>query len=554
MRAQTPTEFLQLHRWGHFMFLIVCVCIVGFIQAYFRTGRPWLGWAFIAVRTLVVGLALVPGPTFNFREITALVPYQFLGETLMAPQGVPTPWARLGESSGLLLLLFVGDAAVRLWRKGGHRERQRALVVGGGVLLFALTSITHGLLIHTGTAKMPYTISLGFTFIVAAMAFELSRDMVSAARMAAELRENAESMSLAAGAAQLAFWRWEIPSDVIWANPNGRALYGLPTQGAISFERFLSTVLPEDREPTGLAVTRAIESGEPYRAEYRVVLPDGAVRWIAARGTLERDEDRAPLRMRGVSMDVTDRKAADLEARELRDELAHVTRVTTLSELSSSLAHELNQPLGIILSNAQAAQRLLAQSPPDVAEVREILADIASEDRRAGAVIARLRALLKRGETVVTPVDLHEAIEDVLILVRADLTGQGISIVRSLTNDLPTIKGDRVQLRQVVLNLILNGADAMSANEPGTRRLHITTTRSDDVVRLSVRDEGCGLPAQAERVFTPFFTTKPNGLGLGLTICRTIIVAHGGRLWAEPHPQRGAVFHCELPIWQNPAG
>ena len=148
MRARTPAEFLALHRWGHLTLLFVFVFIVGFVLSYFRTGRRWLGWAFIAVRALVVGLAFVPGPTFNYREITALVPYQFLGETLMAPQGVPTPWAPLGPSSGLLLLVFVGDAAIRLWRKGGACERQRALVVGGGVVLFTLATITNALLIR----------------------------------------------------------------------------------------------------------------------------------------------------------------------------------------------------------------------------------------------------------------------------------------------------------------------------------------------------------------------------------------------------------------------
>ena len=553
MHARTPAEFLPLHRWGHLTVFFTLVFIVGFVQSYLRTGRRWLGWAFVAVRTLVVGLAFVPGPTFNFREVTEMVPYQFLGETLMAPKGVPTPWARLGESSGLLLLVFVLDAAIRLWRKGGARERQRALVVGGGVVLFTLAIMTNTLLIHTGAAQVPYIISLCFTLIVGAMAFELSRDLMHAARMAAELRENAESMNLAAGAAQVAFWQWDLLHDVLWVNPNGRALYGLPPHETIRFQSFIETLHPDDREQTGQILTRARESNDSFRAEYRVVLPDGGVRWIAARGTVERGGDRVPLRMRGVSVDITERKAAELETAQQRAELAHLARVITLSELSGSLAHELNQPLGIILSNAQAAQRLLAQTPPDLAEVRDILADIVSEDRRAGGVIGRLRALLKRGETIMEPVDLNEAVEDVLHLARAELIGHGIATVLTLPQDLPGVDGDRVQLRQVMLNLIINGADAMSANEPGTRRLHIATAQHDRVVRFSVRDEGCGLPADTEQVFTPFFTTKPKGLGLGLAICRTIIRAHSGRLLAEPHPERGAVFHFELPARQPSA-
>ena len=272
------------------------------------------------------------------------------------------------------------------------------------------------------------------------------------------------------------------------------------------------------------------------------------MRWIGARGKVEFNGDRKPLCMRGVSIDITERKDAEAEAAQHRAELAHLTRVTTLSELSGSLAHELNQPLAIILSNAQAAQRLLVQSPPDVEEVRDILTDIVSEDRRAGEVITRLRALLKRGETTLLPLALNEAVEEVVQLTNADLIGRGVTVTRELATELPAISGDRVQLQQVVLNLILNGADAMLANPPGTRRLHIATARHDGAVRVSVRDEGCGLPTNVEQLFEPFFTTKPHGLGMGLAICRSIIGAHHGRLWAEPHAERGAIFHLELPV------
>jgi C4-dicarboxylate-specific signal transduction histidine kinase len=182
-----------------------------------------------------------------------------------------------------------------------------------------------------------------------------------------------------------------------------------------------------------------------------------------------------------------------------------------------------------------------------VAEVREILTDIVAEDRRAGEVIQRLRALFKRGEGVLVPLSLNDVMTEVLHLTNAELIERGVTVVRDLAADLPQIRGDRVQLQQVVLNLILNGADAMSADAPGSRRLHVATARHNDAVRASVRDEGCGVPADAERIFEPFFTTKPQGLGLGLAICRSVIDAHQGRLWAEPHPERGAIFYLEMP-------
>jgi len=228
--------------------------------------------------------------------------------------------------------------------------------------------------------------------------------------------------------------------------------------------------------------------------------------------------------------------------------LAHMARVNTMSVLSGSLAHELNQPLSIILSNAQAAQEILLQEPPEVAEVQSILSDIVAADRRAGEVIARLRALLKPGQISLQLLQLNEVIEEVLRLCNTDLIGRGIKVVRELTPDLPQVAGDRVQLQQLMLNLILNGADAMAANAPGRRRLHLHTMLCEGRVRASTRDEGVGLPEDVEQIFQPFHTTKAHGLGMGLAICRSIVAAHQGRLWAESCPEGGAVFHLELPL------
>lgn len=259
------------------------------------------------------------------------------------------------------------------------------------------------------------------------------------------------------------------------------------------------------------------------------------------------EADQGPLVLCSV-VDLTEAKRAELELAQQRSELAHLSRVTTVGQLSGSLAHELNQPLGIILSNAQAAQDLLSRDPPGVGEVREILDDIVSADRRAADIIQRLRALLKRGEVSRGPLDINDLLGGVLHLIRADLIGRGVTVVCNLAHDLPAITADRVQLQQLALNLILNAADAMIGNASGNRRLQVSTSLHHQKVRASVQDEGVGLPADVESLFQPFFSTKEHGMGLGLTICRTIVSAHGGRLWAEPHPERGAIFHFELPV------
>ncbi len=207
----------------------------------------------------------------------------------------------------------------------------------------------------------------------------------------------------------------------------------------------------------------------------------------------------------------------------------------------------MNQPLGIILSNAQAAEALLELPSPDLAEIRSILADIVKADHRAGEVIKRLRAFLKRGELNRQPQSVNDLVEDVLLLAKSDLVSRNVEVETSLAPDLPPASCDRVQLQQVLLNLIMNACDAMNGTEAGPRMIRISTSHDAGRVSISVRDTGCGLPEDVEGIFKPFVTSKQHGLGLGLAISRSIVEAHGGRLWAEGL-KNGAVFQCELPV------
>ena len=243
------------------------------------------------------------------------------------------------------------------------------------------------------------------------------------------------------------------------------------------------------------------------------------------------------------------RKQGELEAQRLRQDLTHIGRVSALGELTASLAHELNQPLAAILSNAQAAERLLAAvAVPE--EVREILRDIVTDDRRASDVIRRLRALVKKGDLEFVPLDLNELIREVASLMRSDAISRGISLSLELAADVPTVRGDRVQLQQVVLNLVLNGLDAMHEPGAGERTLVIRTARDGaDAVAISVQDAGTGIDEKTvDQLFQPLFTTKTEGLGMGLAIARTIADAHGGRMRAANNVTAGATFQFSLPV------
>lgn len=251
------------------------------------------------------------------------------------------------------------------------------------------------------------------------------------------------------------------------------------------------------------------------------------------------------------------RRAATLEV-ELKDskesrhrEVAHLGRVAAFGEISISLAHEMNQPLGSILSNAQAAQRLLAKESPDLKEVGEILGDIVKENLRASESIQRMRALLKRGEVSRQHIDVNEVAADVFHLMKNELNQRGVVLVSNLAENLPNVSADRIQLQQVLLNLMLNACEAMDANDPDQRSLLVSTTTDGRTVSIQVTDNGHGIPGDNEVIFQPFHTTKDQGLGMGLAICRSIITAHHGQIWAGENETCGATFHVVLPIRES---
>ncbi len=283
---------------------------------------------------------------------------------------------------------------------------------------------------------------------------------------------------------------------------------------------------------------------------HRVQKSDGSVGWQQWIDHVIVDAtNKGQVEIQGIGRDVTQLRLAENDARQQREQLTHLTRVAILGELSGAMAHELNQPLTAILSNAQAAERLLAGGSTDVTELREILKDIVADDIRAGEVISRLRALLKRGARNVEPLRLDDVVREALALAHSQLLERHVTVIEDQERDLPPVLGDRVQIQQVLLNVIVNASEALSANEPMDRALSVSTARADGGVRVVVADNGPGLaPDVIDRLFEPFVTTKTNGLGLGLSICRSIVGAHGGRLIARNSQYRGAIFEIVLPL------
>jgi PAS domain S-box-containing protein len=389
-----------------------------------------------------------------------------------------------------------------------------------------------------------------------ALGYELSVEADRAVRAARRLPaseqallESEKRLELVVSAADLAAWDWDVKRDEVWVAPKGRALLGFQQDERISGARFLENVHPEDRSAVTTGVKRILSEGGTYAREYRRVLPDGRTRWFAGRSSAELDATGEAVRVRGISVDVTARveDAESLAAQ--KRELAVLSRMAMHGELSGSLAHELNQPLTSILSNAQAAQRIMTKDPIDAASIREILEDIVSANQHAADVIRRVRALVKNDGEVRLPVDVNEIARDTLRLMQSDLLAQGVEVETQFAEALPPVLGDHVQIQQVLLNLVVNACDAMSAREPGSRRIVIRTEAlKGSTIGVSVEDSGSGIPPElVGKVFEAFRTTKTKGLGLGLSVCRTIITAHGGALWATNNLERGSTFRFTMP-------
>jgi PAS domain S-box-containing protein len=308
-------------------------------------------------------------------------------------------------------------------------------------------------------------------------------------------------------------------------------------------------VHPDDAQRCLDTYRRACDARLAFRREYRLRRFDGEYRWILDTGVPRFDADGTFEGYIGSGIDITDQKQAAEKEAHLREQLTRVARVTALGELAASIAHEVNQPLTAIVSNADTAQSLLAAGIPDAEAVREALQDITRDGLRASAVLARIRASLRQTPVERVPVAVNALLREAAALIRGRLAARGLAVRLELADPLPAVLGDRVQLQQVVLNLLVNGADAM---EGVTGRPHELVLRSTpeggDAVAVAVQDSGVGLdPANAAHIFEPLFTTKAGGIGMGLAICKSLIESHGGRIWATPNAEGGTTFRFTLP-------
>jgi len=361
------------------------------------------------------------------------------------------------------------------------------------------------------------------------------------------LRDSEHHLRLMTETIPALVWRTTPDGEIDYVNQRVLDYTGKPLED-FGNSGWLQLLHPDDVDSTMRIWRQNTQTGEPHQVTYRLRSADGAYRWFDVRGEPLRNGEGRVVEWYGICIDVEDRRRTEEALRNTQERLSIASQVATVGELSASIAHEVNQPLTAVVSNGNACLRWLSAQPPNLAKAMEAAERIVRDGKDAGEVVRRIRALFKRAAHEEVPLGLNELIAEVLSLVRSETAKRRVMIETDLAADLPPVTGDRVQLQQLILNLILNGIEAMDPVTDRPKRLFIRSKRDgEDTVLVQIQDSGVGLK-DPDTVFDPFFTTKDNGMGMGLAICRSIVQAHNGRLWATPAEGSGAIFCFTLPL------
>ncbi len=546
MRADTPARYEVFLGWGNFAAWLALSSLTAFIWTFFRAGNKWLALAGPAVYGAGLLYDLVSEPSLVYLRVTGLKTLQtYGGATYQVAEGVPNPWNVLAYIGVLLMLGFAVDASRGLWRTG---LRRRTIIVGASLVFFIVAAGIHSGLIERGVIHSPYLISWFYLAILIAMGHELTKDVFAATRLGRELRESEVRFRSVTDAAPVMIWMSGADRSCNffnkgWLEYTGRSLEQERGDG------WTASVHVEDAAHCHEVYEAAFARKEAFTTEFRLRRHDGEYRWMLDTGTPRFDGNAAFLGYIGSCIDIADRKQAELDHQLQSMELARVGRLALMGELATSLAHEVNNPLGAMVTNASAGQRMLAHGELGAQELQELLGDIVADGHRAREVINGIRNMARKTDVSQMPIAIEDIIRDLLRIVRADAVARNVTLAAEVDDKAGVVLGDRVQLLQVLLNLTLNAFEALITTQTVAARVLIRAERGGDGrVCIEVCDSGPGLSAErVEQLFEPFFSTKTEGTGMGLAIARTIVEAHGGTLSARNAEDGGAIFSVSLP-------
>jgi PAS domain S-box-containing protein len=548
INAKTVEQYQLLVRWIHVPTWVLTVSFVAFVRLYLQAGRAWMAWSIYSLRTLILILNFILPVGINFETITGIRHFSWIGEAVSVPVGVANPFGILSQVSLLLFLVFSVDAAITVWRRG---DRRRALLVGGSIIFGAILAC-HVPLVIWGMIDVPFFLGFTYTAVVVAMGYELSNDMARAADLARELEISERRLHMAVDSVNLGMWEWDFEKDEIWVTRARRAHLGYPASGRITFEDLVSRCHADDRDKVRQAVNDAIQNGKDYQAEFRIVRPDGNVRWMYSRGRVQVDEGRKPKRLTGISIDITARKEAEVLAREqsceleklrqqrtalLEREVAERARlerevIESCAREQRRIAYDLHdsvgqQLVGIALSAKLLEERLRAGRPVE-AEKASAIVRLANETARQ----ARLTARSLEGADGVG--DLKAALESLAMNVSQNCRLK--SVVKANGTSSPISAPVSAQLYRIAQEAVRNAIEHGAAREV---LIQLTFGKRDMV--LTVQDDGQG------------FKAKTNGHGMGLRIMRYRAQCIGGSCEVHTGPTKGTIVCCRVPLEAQPS-
>jgi signal transduction histidine kinase len=546
--ATTVEQYQLLVRWMHVPVWVLTVSFVAFVRLYLYAGRPWLAWSIYALGTLVLILNFIFSVSINFKEITGIHHFSWVGQMVSVPVGIPNPWGLLSQVSLLLLLIFSIDATITVWRRS---DKRRALLIGGTMVLGVILE-WHVPLVIWGIIEVPFFLGFTYTAIVAAMAYELSRDMARAARLTRELEISEKRFNLAADSANLGIWEWDLEKDEIWVTPTRRAQLRFPASGTITVKDLISRWQADDRNKVREAVNEAIQNDKDYQAEFQIVRSDGAFQWVCARGCVQMDEHGKPNRLTGVSLDVTARKEAETLAQQQRNELEQLRQQKTAflegevaerarleREVMESCAREqrriaydlhdgVGQQLVSIALSAKLLEEQLSSDRPAEAEKASAIVRLANEAARQ----ARLTARSLEGADGVG--DLKMALESLAMNISKNCRVR--STVKANGASLPVSAPVAAQLYRIAQEAVRNAVEHGAAREV---LIQLTFDHRD--MLLTVQDDGGG------------FSPKAKGHGMGLRIMRYRAQCIGGSCEVHTGPGKGTTVYCRVPLEAQPS-
>ncbi len=543
LHSTTVDEYAALVRWIHVPVWLLTLSFVAFVRLYLRAGRAWLAWSIYGLRTVVLIINFISTPNINFRAISGIRHFSWWGEIVSVPIGAPNPWALISNLSLLLLLIFSVDATITVWRRG---DRQRALVVGGSMILGAIIS-WHVPLVIWGVIDIPFFLSFAYSGIVLAMSSELGNDMFQTAQLAHRLERSEQRLNMAAESANFGVWEWDLNKDEVSVTRSRRDLLGLPPGGKIRFEQYLSRVHVDDRDRIRQAITEAIEKGKVYDSEFRIVLSDGSVRWITARGTVQTNKQGKPRRMLGISLDVTPRKEAELQTRQQRAELEQLRQQKTASlekevverarlerEVIEScgreqrrIAYDLHDGVGQQLVGIALSAKLLEQ------ELRD---ERPAQARKASAIVRLANETARLTRHTARSLEGADGVGDLKVALEALAANarKNCRVAANVTSDssfFAVSAPAAAQLYRIVQEALHNAVEHGRAH-----KVQIDLTVDRDNMVLTVRDDGKG------------FDGGGASNGMGLRIMRYRAQCIGGSCEVQSNRAEGTIVTCRVPL------